>query len=192
MLIWQARLQILQGQTAKAVALGESAVELNPSAFNLGVLAMALDWNGDYDEAMEAALKAVDKDPVLAEAHAFLAEVYADKNNWWMALQEAETAVKLNEHSAIAQRNLGYVLERQARPDDAIEAYNRAAEFEPHLGYIYIGAGNAYLALGDYEKAIEQFQKGGQRQSGQPAELRLARLGSLPGGGPGPRHCGIA
>jgi len=158
-LIWQARLLILQGRAAKAIELAERAVELNESAFNLGVLAMAHDWNGDYDEAMDTALKAVDKDPVLAEAHAFLAEVYADRNNWWMALQEGETAVKLNERSAIAQRNLGYVLERQGRAEEAIEAYNRAAEIEPHLGYIYVGAGSAYLALGDREKALEQFQK---------------------------------
>ncbi len=75
-------LWILRGHPERAVEPARKAVELNESAWNLAILAMALDWTGDYDEAIKVALKAVDVDRQSAEAHAALAEAYADRNNW--------------------------------------------------------------------------------------------------------------
>ena len=166
---WQARLQVLSGRAGDAVILAQKAVNIKESAFNLGVLAMAYDWNNQYPEAMDNGLKAVDKDPLLAEAHAFLAEVYADKTNWDRALVEGQAGVKLNPKSAIAQRNLGYVLERQGRFEEAIAAYEQAAQIEPQLGYIYVGLGNCYLAKGQDEQALAQFQKAAAANPDNPA-----------------------
>ncbi len=132
---------------------------MQPNARNLAILATALDWENQLDEAIKTALRAVDKDPLLAEAHAALAEVYADKNNWTRALEEAQAAVKLNANSAWVQRNYGYVLERQGRYREAITAYERAATLDPRMGFSYIGAGNSYLVLGEYENALAQFRK---------------------------------
>ena len=73
-------LWILRGHPERAVEPARTAVELNESAWNLAILAMALDWTGDYDEAIKVALKAVDVDRQSAEAHAALAEAYADNN----------------------------------------------------------------------------------------------------------------
>ena len=151
-------LWIVSGHPERGVEVGRRAVEVNPSAMNLGILAMAYDWNGDFEEAMKAALKAVDKDPASAEAHAFLAEVYADRNNATRALEEAQTANKLNPSSGIVQRNLGYVLERLGRYKEARAAYDRAVQIEPKWGYIHIGAGQAYLAQADYANAVASFQ----------------------------------
>lgn len=165
----QAWLLTLRGHAADAVPVARKAVGINPSAMNQAILAMALDWDNQYDDAIKAALAAVDKDPLLAEAHAILAEVYADRNNWSRALEEAETAVKLKPNSAMVQRNLGYVLERQGRYDDAIAAYETAAKLQPKLGYIYIGAGNSYLALGDYDQALAEFEKAAEANPDSPA-----------------------
>ncbi len=155
---WQAWLLILRGRPGEAVPLARKAADLKATAMNLGVLAMALDWNENYDEAIDAALKAVDRDPLSAEAHAFLAEVYADKNSWYLALNEAEAAVKINAKSFIAQRNLGYVLENQGRYKDALAAFEVAGQLAPNLGYIPISAGNTYMAMGDYEHALAEYQ----------------------------------
>ncbi|HIC88226.1 MAG TPA: tetratricopeptide repeat protein, partial [Anaerolineae bacterium] len=158
-LAWQARLEALRGHTEEAVKLARAAVALNPSALNLAILGMALDWNSQYDEAIDIGLRAVDMDPNLAEAHAYLAEIYADRGNWRRALEEGRAAVELDERSVVAHRNLGYVLERQGRYKEAIQEYQRASKLHPRLSYIYIGTGRNYLALGEYDKAIEQFQK---------------------------------
>jgi tetratricopeptide (TPR) repeat protein len=181
---WQAWLSILRGRPNEAVPLARKAVALKPSAMNLGILAMALDWTEQYDEAMDTALKAMDKDPLSAEAHAFLAEVYADKNNWFRAAEEAQSAVKLNPNSPIAQRNQGYVLERQGRYKDAIAAYEKAAALAPYLGYIYISAGNTYLAEGDYENALAEFQKAADANPDTPAGYDALGHASLVAGDP--------
>ena len=147
------------GHPEKAVPLAQRAVDVEPSAENLSILAMAQDWSGEYDDAIKNALKAVDADPESAQAHATLAEVYADRNNWQRALEEARQAEKLDPNSGYVIRNLGYVLSMQGRSDEALEAFARAAELAPKLGYIYISAGNIYMVLNDYDKAIEQFEK---------------------------------
>ncbi len=155
----QAWLQIQLGHPDRAVGPAEQAVAIRDDVENLWMLAMALDWAGRYDDAIKIALQAVDQDPLSAEAHAILAEVYMDKGNWARALDEIETAVELNPDSAIVQRNLGYVLDNQGRHREALAAFARAAELDPTLGYIYTTAGNGRLALGEYAKAIQEYEK---------------------------------
>ena len=152
-------LWILRGHPERAVPLAQKAVEVEPNAENLSMLAMAQDWSGDYDEAIKTALKAVDADPLSAIAHATLGEVYADRNNWQRALEEARQAEELDPNSYYVIRNLGYVLSMQGRADEALEAYARAAELGPKYGYIYISAGTIYMILSDYSAAIGQFEK---------------------------------
>ncbi len=155
----QAWLQILLGHPDKGIELAKEAVALKDSALNNAILAMALDWSGKYDEAMEIGLYAVDQDPLSPEAHAILAEVYADKNNWARALEEAQKAVELDPENPIALRNLGYVLDTQGRQEEALETLNKAAELAPNLGYIRLTAGNAYLALNDMDAMIAEYEK---------------------------------
>jgi tetratricopeptide (TPR) repeat protein len=155
----QAWLLIQLGHPSKAVPPAEKAASIKSSAENYTILAMALDWAGRYDEAIKVALQAVDSDPLSAEAHAVMAEIYMDKANWARALDEIETALKLSPDNALVQRNLGYVLDNQGRHTEAIKAFARAAELSPKLGYIYTTAGNGYLALGEYDHAIAQYEK---------------------------------
>ncbi len=157
---WQARLHTLMGHTSVGVTLAQKAAEINPAdARNLATLAMALDWNKQYDEALKTALDALDIDAALPEAHAYLAEIYMDKGIWALALEEAQAAVKLSENSVEAWRSLGYVLDQQGRRDEAVQAYDKAIALHPKLGYLYVGKGYVYLADGDYEKALAEFQR---------------------------------
>ena len=43
---------------------------------------------------------------------------------------------------------------------DALDTYAKAAELAPKLGYIYISAGNIYMALNQYEDADRPVRKG--------------------------------
>ena len=177
-------LWILRGKPELAVDPARKALEINDSALNGAILAMALDWTGDYDEAIKAALAAVDKDPLSAEARAALAEVYADRNNWSRALEEAEQAVKLDPNSAFVQRNMGYVLSMQGRYDEALETYAKAAELAPKLGYIYLSAGNIHMALNQYDKAIAEFEKAVQANPDTPTGYDMLGHASALNGDP--------
>lgn len=99
--------------------------------------------------------------PDYAEAHAYLAEIYADLGSWYDALDEAELAVSLDERSVDAHRTLAYIHEVMGDYEDAIVEYEAAIALHPRLSYLYIAAGRNYLVLSkpDYDKAIASFEK---------------------------------
>ncbi len=99
--------------------------------------------------------------PDYAEAHAYLAEIYADLGSWYDALDEAELAVSLNERSVDAHRTLAYVYEVMGDYESAVAEYEASIALHPRLNYLYNAAGRNYLALSppDYDRAIANFEK---------------------------------
>ena len=180
----QAWLFILLGHPDQAIGFAQKAVALDPSAYNLSILAMAQDWNGQYDDAIKTALKAVDKDPLSAEAHAVLAEVYADKNNWGRALDEAKTAAKLKPDSALVQRNLGYVLERQGRHEEAIAAYLQAASWPQNSVSATSARATATWPAATTRPRLVQFQKAVEANPDSPVGYDALGHGSALAGDP--------
>jgi len=99
--------------------------------------------------------------PDYAEAHAYLAEIYADLGSWYDALDEAQLAVSLDERSVDAHRTLAYVYEVMGDYENAIVEYEAAIALHPRLSYLHVAVGRNYLALSqpDYDQAIASFEK---------------------------------
>ncbi|MDY7039537.1 MAG: tetratricopeptide repeat protein [Chloroflexota bacterium] len=99
--------------------------------------------------------------PDYAEAHAYLAEIYADLGSWYDALDEAQLAISLDERSVDAHRTLAYVYEVMGDYEGAIIEYETAIALHPRLSYLHVAVGRNYLALSkpDYDKAIASFEK---------------------------------
>jgi tetratricopeptide (TPR) repeat protein len=155
-----AQFLILRQRTAEAAQRAKEAVLLEPSSpQTLATLCRALDWEGEYAPALDACECSAELDPNYAEAYAYLAEVYADLNDWIPARQNAQKAVDLNYQSMDAHRNQGYVLEKQGRYRQAVDAYENAIVLHPKLASLYISAGRNYRALGKYTEAIDRFEK---------------------------------
>ncbi len=158
--IRQSRLLIFTGDTAKAVDRGAQAVLLNPeSPENLAHYCRALDWEAQYSAAFDACSCAIELDPTYAEASAFLAEVYADRGEWFNARAVAEEAIAKNFQSMDAHFNMGYVFEVQGRYSDAAEFYENALKLAPKLAPIYVAAGRSQYWLGNTERATELFRQ---------------------------------
>ncbi len=132
----------LRSKSADAIARCNRAIEINTrNAEAYAYLALAYDRQKppDYDKAIAAAQRATDLDANLAEGFAFLAEAYADKSPYEKRnLETALKAVKINDKSAFAHRNLGWVYETQAEYRLASLSYQKATELAPTLGYFYI------------------------------------------------------
>jgi len=154
----------LRNRTTEAIARCTKALEINPrNAESQAFLALAYDRAGEYNQAIAAALKAIDLDATYAEAYAFLAEAYADKQPFEKRnLETALKAVSLNEKSAFAQRNLGWVHESEGRYRDAAVAYQKATELMPNLSYFYLDLGRVWRILKQYNQAISAFRKAGE------------------------------
>ncbi len=155
-----ARLQIWNGETAGGLESARQAVKLSEDKpFNMAVLGWALDWHKDYNAASELAINAVDLDPQLAEARAYLSEIYADVGNWPRAVEEAQEAVRLNPTSPEGHRALGYAYNVQGEYEKSVAAYDEAIKVAPQLARLYYEQGQNFAALTDYDAAVEAYRK---------------------------------
>ncbi len=110
--------------------------------------------------AKAAAMRALESDPTLAEAHASLgyAIIHYD---WDFALAESSyrRALELNPNYATAHQWYAKLLVALERFDEAIAEMKLAQELDPLSLMVNTAAGGPYLYSGQYELAIEQFRK---------------------------------
>jgi TolB-like protein/tetratricopeptide (TPR) repeat protein len=161
-------------RTAETVKLGlrcfEEALQLDPSyaPAHAGVADSYIVDGGRYlDEppnvaygrAREAALRALELDESLAEAHTSLAAVLTDYDwEWSGADREYLRALELNPNYATAQSWYAEHLSRMGRPDEAIAKARRALELDPvSIFSSMLVAWILYFAR-RYDEAIDQAQ----------------------------------
>ncbi|HEY6120111.1 MAG TPA: winged helix-turn-helix domain-containing protein [Pyrinomonadaceae bacterium] len=111
-------------------------------------------------KARAAAIRALELDESLAEAHVSLGRVLAAYDwDWTNAEKQYRRAIELNPRYAVAHQWYGGYLAVMGRSDEAIAEKKRALELEPLSLVINFELGLAYYFARDYDKAIEQFQK---------------------------------
>ncbi len=111
-------------------------------------------------KALQAALKALELDPSLPEAHASLALIKTEYEwDWAGAETEIKTAIRLNPNYESAYRWYADVLAPTGRLEEAIAASRRALELDPtsSLNSAVVGF-NLYRAR-KYDEAADQLQK---------------------------------
>jgi TolB-like protein/DNA-binding winged helix-turn-helix (wHTH) protein/Flp pilus assembly protein TadD len=111
-------------------------------------------------KAKAAAIRALELDDTLAEAHASLGRVLATYEwDWTSAEKEYKRAIELNPRYAIAHQWYGGCLAVMGRGDEAIAERKRAVELEPLSPIINFELGLAFYYARNYDQAIEQFKK---------------------------------
>ncbi len=111
-------------------------------------------------KARAAAMKALEMDDTLAEAHASLAlvKVFYDWD-WNGAETEYRRAIELNPGYASAHHWYGWYLALMGRLDQATSEMNRAQELDPLSLEITADLGLSFFFARRYDRAIEQFRK---------------------------------
>jgi tetratricopeptide (TPR) repeat protein len=153
------RLMAFRNQAAGAIEEYGEDLRAFDNAETYAVLCLAYDWDGQYEEALDACVRAVNQNPDHAEAHAYLSEVYSDLGNWGEAYDEAAKALEIDDRSIEAHRAMAYALEVRQDYEGAVEAYQRAIELHPRLSHLYAGLALNYRVLGNYDLAVEQLQR---------------------------------
>jgi TolB-like protein/Tfp pilus assembly protein PilF len=111
-------------------------------------------------KAKAAAMKALELDDSLAEAHAALASAqYFYGWDWPSAEREFKRAVELNPNSAISHQGYSELLLARARFDESIAEAMRALELDPLSPQIVGNLAYAYLVMRRYDESIAQHQK---------------------------------
>ncbi len=111
-------------------------------------------------KAKEAALRAVEIDDNLAEAHSSLGllKVYYDYD-WNGAESEFRKALRLNPDLVLAHQRFGSYLTFMGRFEEAIMHYETALELDPFGLQININLATTYYLRGEYDRATEHLRK---------------------------------
>ena len=163
--------QLTEDGLKKSVEYFQRAIELDPSyaLAYAGLSSSYLDLGGVlgfqsprefYPRAKAAAMKALEIDETLAEAHASLALI-KQVFDWDPAGAEREVkrALQLNPNYAEAYQTYGTVLESIGRFDEAIAARKRAAELDPLAAFRTADVGYPYYYARRYDEAIEHYRR---------------------------------
>lgn len=116
--------------------------------------------NETFPKAREAALRALQIDPYLAEPHTSLAMVsFAFDWDWKTAEQEFKRALDLNPNYPDAHQMYSYYLSAMKRFDEALAQMQRAKDLDPASLSKLAGIGEILNYTGRIDEAIEQFEK---------------------------------
>jgi len=156
----------------KGISYFRKAIEADPG-YALAYVGLADSYNflGAFgiailspDEAMpkakSAALKALEVDDSLSEAHASLAfvELYYEWD-WVGAEKSFRRAIELNPNYAPAYQWYSHLLMSGGRTSDAISAAKRAAEIDPLSLPAVMNVGWQYYWARQYDSAVEQLRR---------------------------------
>jgi len=154
----------------RAVSFFQQAIDLDPAyAAAYSGLADSYLLLGDYGEeppnetfplARAAALRALEIDEALAEAHASLAYAkFAFYWDWAAAEHEYLRAIELKPNYATAHHWYGMFLAAMSRSDEAMREIKLAKELDPLSLIIQANIGTIEYFARHYDEAIEQEQK---------------------------------
>ena len=100
-----------------------------------------------------------ERDKAKAEATRNVGEAYLAGGNLIAALRELKKAESFDPDDHITQYDIGLVYYYRERYDQAIPYFERAIQLRPDFAPAINSLGNAYSAKGNWDKAIEAYQK---------------------------------
>jgi len=111
-------------------------------------------------KATAAALRALEIDDTLAEAHTALAAIYHRSTwDWAKAEQEFKRAIELDPNYATAYQFYALLLATMGRQEEAIATVKRAQELDPLSLIINAALGRQLYLARRFDQASEQFRK---------------------------------
>lgn len=154
-----ARLLIYDSQPERGLEMARQALIRQPeNARAWALLGLAYDWLGLTGQAVAYCQHAVELDPTLPEAYAYLAEAYIDDGQWSAANATIATAARLAPDNVDVLRNQAYVLENQGNYYGAMEGYREALPANDMILQLYLSIGRNAGALGDLVRARQAYE----------------------------------
>ncbi|HEX9764599.1 MAG TPA: tetratricopeptide repeat protein, partial [Candidatus Acidoferrales bacterium] len=147
----------------------EQAIEIDPSyplayagladAYGISAALGMLPTSEALPKARAAALKALEIDQSLAEAHTSMGMVAQFGWDWSTAEKEYQRAIELNPNYATAHHFYSVYLSKMERHEEAIARARRAQELDPLSLIIGSSLAGAYSQGGQHERAEQELHK---------------------------------
>ena len=170
----------------QAIERLERAVELDPE-FAIAHAELAdcyalLNWYIEppppeaWERAKESALRAVEVDRDLPEAHASLGFVRLHYDRDWIdAERELRRAIQLKPGNQVAHRWYAYSLSAMGRHDEAYAEIERARQISPQSAVIATAVANVLFLAGKFDDAVAQAKKALDLDAGAVAGHTILR-----------------
>lgn len=120
---------------------------------------LVLGERGDYDGAIAAYGKSIEKNPNIAVTYTNRGNAYYKKSDYDKAIADHDRAIELNSNYAQAYVNRGVTYVEKDDYDKAIADYDKAIEINPNHAEAYTNRGIVYAKKDDYDNAIADFNK---------------------------------
>ncbi len=128
----QAIVYLHQQQFQQAIVSCQQALEHQPQfALAYQTLGIALQLQGQEEEAKQYYLKAVEIQPDLAESYANLGSIYTKQKNWQKAIETYKKVVKIQPNAATYYRNIAQILTQLNQQEEATQYWYQALKLEP-------------------------------------------------------------
>jgi adenylate cyclase len=162
---------LTQEGNAKARTMFEKAIELDPKYADayvcVGWTYFSDAWNGwtDRSQALQSASEMVQKalalDDSLPAAYQLLSQVDVFKGRHYeRGITDAEQAISLDPNSAAGYYWLAQDLDFAGKPEEAIEALNKAMRLDPRNRDYYLDdVAWSYSLMGRYAEAVPLFKR---------------------------------
>jgi adenylate cyclase len=153
-----------EGSFARASALAEKARALDDALPDVYALQGGIHlFKREYDEAVEAAEKAVALNPNHANNRALLAMILHNADRPAEAIRAYKTAMRLSPYyPSWYLEDLGFTYLNAERPEDALLAFEKYLDRGPdhaHAAHAHLGRAIAYDALGQEAEARAEVAK---------------------------------
>jgi tetratricopeptide (TPR) repeat protein len=159
-----------QQDLRRGITYFEQAIEHDPSnalayagladSYFVRAISGALPTGDAMPKAKAAALKALELDDSLAEAHTSLAQVTANYEwNWDKAEAEYKKAIELNPSYSTGHHYYATFLMALGRHGEALEEMKKAEALDPLSPIIATFIGKAYYYAGNNNEAIKRYEK---------------------------------
>ena len=159
-----------QQDLQRGIAYFQQAIDRDPSnalayagladSYFVRAISGAVPTKETMPKAKAAALKSLELDDSLAEAHTSLAQITANYDwDWSKAESEYKRAIDLNPNYSTGHHYYATFLIAMGKPQQAFEEMRRAQELDPLSPVIATFIGKLYFYAGKNDEAIHQYRK---------------------------------
>jgi tetratricopeptide (TPR) repeat protein len=108
----------------------------------------------DNDKAMALLNKAIRIDPTYARAYSNRGLVYADRKEYYSAIEQYTKAIEVDPNYAAAYSNRGSAYSNRKDYDHALADYAQAIKLDPNMWHPYYGRSFVYSDREEYARAL--------------------------------------
>jgi len=126
---------------------------------------------GDEMQTLQTCTKIIELDPNDNMAYYNRGSIFSNMGMYEKALQDLNRTIELMPDYASAYNNRGLVREKMEHYQEALEDFNKAIELEESPIAIY-NRGNTYFEIGEYDKALEDYNLVMQNLGEDQSELK--------------------